>query len=83
MVTHYDKLSLECQEQKQEQKEKLSKLDRLQVRAFQSLFYCRVQELGSNEAFATAIADTCDNVFQYADKKLIEKWLAKDFSEYT
>ena len=55
-------------------------LDRLQVRAFYSLYKARLSSLGSEMAFITAITDTSDNVFGEAmlnHPDLIEEWIKK------
>ncbi len=55
----------------------LSKNDRLQVRAFQMLYDLRKLEQGCDIAFASAVTDTSDEVFQRAIRRrpeMINQW---------
>lgn len=56
----------------------LSKLDLLQVKAFKSV-YCQNLRLGDTkeQAFATAIVMTCDEVFKETDPELIKEYFKR------
>jgi len=55
----------------------LSKMDMVQVHAFYSIYKQNIRLGSSNEqAFADAIEATSDEVFEKADPKLVEEYLA-------